>query len=172
MWNETIAHGFELTRFTMVTNMDGIDHEQSLIRPTSSTERRPDVGGSCLNWNAGHILATRDYFGAQIGTETFLTKDEVMFYDRGSKPIGPGSECVALERIVEGLEKTSAEMIAKILSFNSTDLEKMLDPEAFPIPVEKPSLGSFLTICLFHESYHAGQIGICRRLVTAEGGIK
>ena len=172
MWNETIAHGFELTQFTIVTNMEGIDHEQGLIRPTSMTQAQPDGGGNCLNWNAGHILATRDYFGAQIGTERFLTEAEVAFYDRGSSPIGPRSDCVALERLAEGLAKTSTDLIARVRSFNPTDLEKMLDAEVFPIPVELPSLGSLLTICLFHESYHAGQIGICRRLVTAEGGIK
>jgi len=172
MWNETIAHGFELTQFTMVTNMDGIDHEQSLVRPAALKETKSAGGGNCLNWNGGHILATRAFFGAQIGIEPFLTKDEVALYDRGSSAIGPGSECVSLGRLAEGLEKTSSEMIATIRSLSSTDLEKMLDPEDFPMPVEKPSLGSLLTICLFHESYHAGQIGICRRLVTAEGGIK
>lgn len=40
MWTETIARGFGLTQFTIVTNMEGISYEQSLFRPISETQIR------------------------------------------------------------------------------------------------------------------------------------
>ena len=51
-------------------------------------------------------------------------------------------------------------------------LEEELDLPGFPIKMEKPTRGAFLTLFLFHEGYHAGQLGIVRRLLGKESVAK
>ncbi len=180
MWNESIAYGFEMTQYTLVTNLDGITQEQSLLRPVADSQAwaalgmagRPDLKGNSINWIAGHILGTRDFFGTRLGIDPFLCEEDQKLYGRGSSSTGLGTECVNLDRLVEGLAKTATRLKEKINTLDQAALEEMLDPEAFPVPVQTPSRGNLLTLCLFHESYHAGQIGTCRHLVTAEGGIE
>ena len=163
MSSELLTAGFAVAQSTVALNLEGISHEQSL--------ERPSPGGNCLNWIAGHILASRDVLLSHFGESPFLSKEEAAPYDRGAPPLGPGDSCVDLDRIREGLRRTSETLLSRLKSLCSGELEEMLDPSLLPVPMSPPTRGALLTFFLFHESYHCGQLGMGRRLVGKEGQI-
>jgi len=164
MWSKNLAFGFQVTQRTIVHNLEGVSHEESLSPPQPS--------GNGLNWVAGHILATRDYLLGQLGVEPFLSPEEAKPYGRGTPNVGPGAPCVDFDRIKEGLTETSEALAAQIGALSPSDLEERLDPALFPIPVEDSSRGALLSLFFFHESYHAGQLGLGRRLIGKGGAIE
>lgn len=164
MLNESLALGFGMAHYTLVKNLDGITPEEAL--------KPPEAGGNCINWVAGHILACRDIISKQLGGEAFLGEEEGRPYQRGSAPLGSGAPCVDLPGLLEGLEKTAAVLADTMMSLGQEALAGPLDLSAFPLPVEKPTLGAWLTLFMFHESYHAGQVGILRRLAGKEAVLK
>ena len=51
-------------------------------------------------------------------------------------------------------------------------MEAPLDPAAFSVPVEIPTLGALFTLLLWHEGYHTGQLAVGLRLIGREIGFK
>ena len=166
MLNGSIAlgHGFGTAQYSLVRNLEGITPDEAL--------KSPEAGGNCINWVAGHILVCRDIILKQLGAETFLGEEEGKPYRRGSDPLDPGASCIHLSRLIEGLEKTSAVLVEKIRSLEEEALARLLDPSGFPVPVEEPTLHAWLMLLMFHESYHAGQVGVLRRLTGKESVLK
>ena len=163
MSKESLASAFAVAQYTIETNLDGIDHEQGL--------ECPSPGGNCLNWITGHILATRGILLTHLGEASFLAKKEAEPYDRGAPPLKPGKPCVNLDRLREGLRRTSENLQARLKSLDGAEFEEMLDPSVFPVPMDPPTRGALLTLFLFHEGYHCGQLGMGRRLAGKEGRI-
>ena len=163
MWSKSLLFGYGTGQSVIDVNLEGINEEESLFRP--------EQGGNCINWLAGHILATRGLILTHLGSEAFLGDEEAKPYSRGALPLGPGDTCLSLSRIREGLTQTAALVSEKIAPLGEKELAGAIDPDLFPFPVENPTVGDFLTRLLFHESYHTGQLGTLRRLVGKEGGI-
>jgi hypothetical protein len=164
MENESLAQAFGLSQYAIQANMDDVDHEESLSAA--------DPGGNCMNWVAGHVLNTRDMLLSQLGGEAFLREDEARPYARGAKRLKAGDHCVNWDRLKEGLAWTSENLCGKLKSLSQEDLDKSLDPSDFPVPVEHHTLGALCALLLFHEGYHAGQLGAGRRLLGKEGKLK
>ncbi|MBS1513471.1 MAG: hypothetical protein JSS63_00465 [Bacteroidetes bacterium] len=68
-----------VSNFSLNKNLEGITEEESL-KPIG-------IKGNCINWIAGHILAVRDAFFSNFGTEKFLNENEIKRYERGSEPV-------------------------------------------------------------------------------------
>jgi uncharacterized damage-inducible protein DinB len=164
MYSDNIAYAFGTAQFTIDANLSGVTHEESL--------KAPSGGGNCMNWIAGHILSSRDIVLKQLGSEPVLPENDSIPYQRGAGGLKPEHRCVILERLQEGLKKSSEILLEKLNGLSDDDLSQALDPSAFPMPVEKPTKGLLLTLFLFHESYHAGQLGVCRRVLGKEGILK
>ena len=163
MLNDSLSLAFEMANFTMDANLEGVSHQESLQPPQPS--------GNCVNWTAGHILSTRDMILAIMGETPFLTAEETNLYKRGSQPLRPEDPCVDLDRIRQGLGVTAQTIGEKLKTLTAQEFDSPLDPSVFPVPVEKPTLGSMLTLIMFHEGYHVGQIGMGRRLIGKPGAI-
>ncbi len=164
MLSESLALGFGMAHYTLVKNLEGITPEEAM--------KPPEAGGNCINWVAGHILACRDIISKQLGKEPHFGEEEGRPYRRGSAPLEPGAACVDLPGLLEGLNRTSAALADTIKSLEEETLADTLNPSVFPLPVEKPTLGAWLTLFLFHECYHAGQVGILRRLAGKAAVLK
>jgi len=164
MLNEPFALGYGITQYSLAANLEGLTHDDSL--------KSPEEGGNCINWVVGHVLIGRNILFRQLGGDAFLTEEEAMPYQRGAASLKVGDPCIDLARLMTGLEETSAVLMERIKALDDEGLGRSLDPSAFPVQVEKPTLGALLSLLMFHESYHSGQVGILRRLAGKEAVLK
>lgn len=163
MLNDSLAVAFRASQWAISTNLNGISHEESL--------RTPEPGGNSLNWIAGHILAARNLVLKQLGEQPVLGSEELAPYNRGSKGLQPADPCLDLDRLQELLRQSGERIAAGLESVAPEALEAELPADALPVPIDKPTVGALLTFLVFHEGYHAGQLGLGRRLLGKEGAI-
>lgn len=145
-------------QFAIRKNLEGVTQAESL--------KQPAPGGNCLNWVLGHLLFHRNPMLVPLGEEPVMTPDDAEPYVRGSTPLSDPTQALSLERLLDGLE-TSHDTI-------DAALERTTD-EALAAPVEPGSqttIGTRLLSLQFHEAYHAGQLGILRRLAGHEPALK
>lgn len=146
--NEEVKTVFKYNGFVVNKNLQGISQEDSL--------KSPEHGGNCINWILGHIVVTRDVLLETLGAEKFCDEKITESYVRGSDPIK--SESAENIEILLGIYNDSQKKIME--SFDQADLKE---------DQEKNETVAGLG---FHEAYHAGQIGILRRIIGREGLIK
>ena len=165
MRSEMFVLGFQTAQMTIAANLAGISHEESLRQPVQS--------GNCINWLAGHILTSRDGLKIVLGLDgaPALGPDESAPYKQGSQPLTEPKDGVSLERLVSELQNASSAIVSKLGSMPDSQFDTLLDPKMFPMPVDQPTLANFLTLLLFHEAYHSGQIGLGRRLLAKPSGL-
>lgn len=150
------------THWTIRANSEGVTQEASLEAPVP--------GGSSLNWVLGHILATRNHFLGLLGREPIWDEAVQSLYSMGSPGrLDPG-QARSLETLQAEMDATQESILEGL---------KEISPEALAAPapsspVGNPdeTVGSLLAGLVFHEAYHAGQLGILRRLAGMEPGLK
>jgi uncharacterized damage-inducible protein DinB len=143
-------------------NLQGLTHEESLIRP--------EPGGNCLNWVLGHLLWA--YAGALplLGQESALSKDALKRYERGSSPIEDSAAALDIQELLKGWDEATKRMDAGLAGLTP----EVLDRPAPNSPSGNPNetVRSLLATVAFHQAYHAGQTGILRRVAGKEGAIR
>ena len=159
---QSLIQGFGAAERVLALNLAGVTHEESLVAP--------DAGGNCVNWIAGHLLASRGRILTLLGGEAVLSEEEMQPYRRGAKGFAPAS-ALPLGRLTDGLQRSGNEILERLASLPEGSLDEMLDPSTFPVPPEIPTRGALISFLLFHESYHGGQIGLLRRMLGKKGGI-
>ncbi len=155
MNSQTLAMLFGSTHGTLMMNIAGLNHEDSL--------RAPHPGGNCLNWVLGHIVATRNQVMALVGEPPVWSAEEAAPYIRGSAPLTAGSPARPFEEIIAALGRSQERILARLARMSEADLAA---------PAQKATVGSKLATLQFHEAYHAGQVGLLRRLVGKQGVIR
>ncbi|MCI0489736.1 MAG: DinB family protein [Blastocatellia bacterium] len=146
---------FGYNHLTLHENIAGLSHTDSLLQP--------HPGGNCLNWVLGHIVATRNQVLKLLGKEPILNEEEAALYKRGSAPIKDGSRALLLEKLLADLDLSQELIVAGLKEASEEDLMA---------PAGTETVGRQLALLHFHEAYHAGQIGLLRRLAGKEGAIK
>ena len=155
-----LANLYEMSFGAINRNLEGVAHEESLVRPPA---------GNCLNWVLGHIVLYRGTMLKIIGRRPLLEGERADLYRRGSHP--DGSEHYLDLATLRGLLSDSHQEFIPALSV-MTDQELAANvPEEFNRPPLAGSIGNALARLSFHESYHAGQIGLLRRIAGKEGAI-
>ncbi len=140
--------------YVLEKNCEGISHDKSLIRLGDD--------GSNFNWLLGHITASRDVCTRLLGAETQWPKDQGRRYGRGSGVVPPeeaeefnGLLAHAIrsgERLQAALEAASNEELSLPNPRNAD--ERVVDAIFFLI---------------WHDTYHAGQTALYRRLAGLSG---
>lgn len=164
MHNIYLATAYGLSQLSLQRNTEGVSQAESLISA--------EPGGNCINWNLGHILVSRGRILQQLGGAPVLSEAETLLYQRGSVPLGPDSTALTIDRLIRDLETSAAVIAERLKNLEPGALDRVIDPFPFPVPVEQPTLGTLLALLLFHEGYHAGQVGLGRRLAGKPGQIK
>ena len=164
MDKHTLLTGYGLSQNLIAGNTGGVSHEESLSQPSKA--------GNCMNWIAGHLLDARGIILGLLGGKPFLTAEESALYKRGSAGIKPGVKAVRFERLTEGLATTAVQIAEKLQAAGQSFLDENLDLPNFPIPMQTKVRWAYLTLFLFHEGYHTGQLGISRRLLGKESFVK
>lgn len=143
-------------------NTEGVTHEESLIQP------RPE--GNCMNFVLGHLLNIYDQALPLVGQQPVLGADALHRYRRGAPPLTDPAEALPFAELLAAWDTASERFGAGLGS---------LTPEAMERPMPGPdskgelteTVRSLVTIILFHQSYHAGQTGVLRRIIGKPGAI-
>lgn len=158
-----LRHLAGIVRQVVTLNAEGVSHDESLIQP------RP--GGNCMNWVLGHLVAVYDKSLELFGEEPAEPEGSLARYQRGSAPLtGPGDarDFGELLGLWDGVARSHEEGLAAL---TPEDLAKPAPFSPDGPPREGDTVGSLLATVQFHQAYHAGQLGVLRRIAGKEGAI-
>ena len=157
---ETVLGQFNAVAWVLSVNLDGVDHEASLLAPSPA--------GNCLNWIVGHLVASYDNLLPALGEEPVLTLEQKALYDRGAPPITAES-AVSFDQLRTAFATAHERVVAGLRALPE---ERLPEPAPFS-PGNNPeeTIGSLLAVFAFHQAYHAGQTGLGRRLAGLAGGV-
>lgn len=149
MLADLLGNGFEFNGTVIRRLTDGLSHADSLIQPP--------MGGNCLNWVSGHILADRqfvlDLLGVEVGDEMAAA---LARYQSGTEPVTQDETGVlALDDLLGRIDATSAQIKAGFAA---------LTPDALQREQDGRLVGQRLLGLYWHESYHVGQLELLRRV--------
>jgi hypothetical protein len=151
-----LAKQFTLNQQVTELNLEGVGHAASL--------RSPQPDGNCINWILGHMVATRNAAFELLGAEPVWGETEARRYRRGSPPIRGDGEALRLERLQADLAASQTRLVPLLEGLSADALSR-------PSGEGERTVGDQLVKLAFHESYHAGQIGLMRRVVGLRGAI-
>ncbi len=141
-------------------NVKGISNDESIIQP--------EPAGSCINWIAGHLLATREDIFEILSIEPMQSDEDTEPYRRNSDSSNTDRFTEFLELLTR-FKKSQKLILSRLESLNDEQF-------AQPMPNDNPDadsaiLSGRLLFYHFHEAYHIGQIGVVRRLIGKDGAI-
>lgn len=157
-----LARMYEVSYGAINRNLEDVSNDESLVRP--------ERGGNSLNWVLGHIIVYRGNVLRLIGHQPVLQGEQAGPYLRGSHPKGT-ERYLDLATLRGMLSDAHQELIPALSGMTEEHLAHDV-PEEFNRPPLAGSVGNALARLHFHESYHAGQIGLLRRIVGKEGAIR
>src|SRR5262245_60858116 len=139
-------------------NCEGMTHEESLIHPQQ--------GGQNFNWILGHIVRVRNEILELLGKKPLFEESKFSIYSpKGFVP----EKAVNVKELQNSFNALQRELLNGI---ESLPPEQLSQPTTFIPNRDNETVGSTLATILWHEAYHAGQLGIIRRVVGKPGVIK
>ena len=157
----TLGRLFEFSYNVTKQNIDGFTHEESI--------RHAKEAGNPLNWIVGHIVANRDGVLKILGQEPVWDEDELEGYGHGSAPHPDGEGAMPWDKILRDFDTTQERLREGLQHLTAEALNQGLTEEQNFLGLD--NVGEMLAAYNFHESYHAGQTGIMRRVLGREGVI-
>jgi len=159
---ETFRHQGGMTRQVVRMNVDGVSHEESLIQP------QPD--GNCLNWVLGHLVCINGRALGLFGQEPETLGGRLDRYDRGSPPLTDPAEAIDLDELRAAWDTVTERWDAGLAALPDGALDQ---PAPFsPSGNPNETVRSLVSTVAFHQAYHAGQLGVLRRIAGKEGAIR
>lgn len=155
MLAKTLLLQFQHNHTTIRLNCEGLTQTESLFQPLAE--------GNCLNWVLGHIVAHRSHMLELLDEAALWTEEESAPYARGSAPITAEVEGVKpIDQLLTDLEKSQERVIRRLSEMTEADLAAL---------VEGQPRGELLAGYQVHEAYHAGQLGVLRRMTGRPGAL-
>lgn len=143
-------------------NTEGLTQEDSLVQP--------QPGGNCMNWVVGHLVWVNNQILPLTGQQPVNGADALKQYERGSQALKDPAAAMPLSELLGAWDEQCSRLDAGLAAL---PLERLEQPAPFsPRKNPEETVGSLLTILLFHQAYHSGQTGLLRRLVGREGAFK
>lgn len=159
MDTSTLLYSLKLSGTVVNRNCDGITQEDSLIHP------KPN--GQNFNWVLGHMVKVRNEILGLIGKKPLYEEGKFHIYTPKDFVAADALDVSELRESFNALQRELEEGV------QSMTAEKLRQPASFtPKEDTKDTIGSLLTTIMWHEAYHAGQLGILRRLAGRPGVIK
>ena len=150
-----LAKLYGLNAMVIINNLEGFTEQDAMYQP--------DPGGNCANWILGHIVATRSQIMENLDEPPFWTEEEIKPYLRGSAPITDAKSALPLSKMLDDFKTAHEKLVAAL---------KRMSEDEFKSPIGDETVYDRLSVLQFHEAYHAGQLGLIRRLVGKPGAIK
>jgi len=155
---QLIAHQFDLVYRMIADNVEGMTAEQSLAQPSP--------GGNCANWILGHMTNVQNGVMRLIGQDPVWQSDQLS--NAGWDPITSQTKAIAWEVLRDRMLDSRERCIAAISELSD---ERMADEVPHPFG-GTTTRGHVLNTLAFHQAYHAGQLGLVRRIAGLEGAVK
>ncbi len=142
--------------------LEGLTQAECLLQPSP--------GGNCLNWVVGHVLAIYGQMLPVLDQLPVLPPEILARYHRGSAPITQDAEALDVAALMKALDESCQRFDAglAVLTRERIDAPAPFSPSGNP----DETVGSLLTTICWHQAYHAGQMGLLRRLASKTGAIK
>jgi len=154
---DAIKTQYVLAFRTTAMNTEGMSHEDSI--------RQPVPAGNCANWILGHLTDVQNEVMKLLGLEPAWDSEALQ---RTADPITNEAEAIdwdAMRRAFLAAEEPCAAAI------DALPPEK-LDEPGYPNPLGgEMTFGELLNFLGFHQCYHAGQLGLTRRVAGLDGAI-
>jgi len=159
VFNETIVAEFQFAHWAAVKNLEGMTHDDSIVRPHG--------GGNDFNWVLGHLVAVRNALIQSLGGEA-LNDPRLTIYVRES------SDDTSRRIPLDELRAAFAESHERLVSAIGLAGDETLSRKAPFSPGNDPNetVGTLLRKSVVHESYHIGQLGLLRHTAGKEGAIR
>lgn len=157
MTSTDLFRSFQFNQLTLERNLADVSHTESLLVPSGASNN--------INWLLGHIIATRAEMLRFLGAAPLWNTEQAELY----KP-------EAREKFRQ--HPAALDELKSALSQSLTILERGLaafEPRWGEATGRKPLFGEAETALhrilylACHEAYHAGQIGVIRRLLGKPG---
>lgn len=158
----TLSVQFQFSGGAFHRNVKDISHAESLERPVKD--------GSCVNWIVGHLLSSRNAALALLGLPPVRPAEELAGYARGSGPLTDPSRAIDLEELLSDFAKAQDRIVQALGRTRPEQLAAPLPEDMNPFQLD--NVGEMLAGLVFHESYHVGQVGLLRRALGKEPGIR
>lgn len=155
-----LAKQFRFTSHVVGLNLEGMTEEQALACPPR--------GGSSANWILGHILTGRNGVHFLLGLEPALSRGSAAPYERGNASGDAGNSGIPLADLLTLFFASAEKIAAAIPDLAPEQLARVVD---LPPPLGRCTVAEGLGLLQFHEAYHAGQLGVLRRLAGLPGAI-
>jgi uncharacterized damage-inducible protein DinB len=140
-------------------NLDGMTADQSVAQP--------EPGGNCANWILAHMLGAHNAV-MKLAKQDPVWEDETLAR-AGSDPITSAADAVDWDTMVTRFLASEPRLLAGLEALT----EDELDEEGFTDPFgNETTRGRLLNLLAVHQNYHAGQLGMARRLVGLPGAIR
>lgn len=157
-----LAKMYEISYGAINRNLEDVSQEESLVRPQPA--------GNCLNWVLGHIVLYRGIVQKVLGRTPIFEGADAKPYERGSHYDGT-ERYLDLATLRGLLSDAHQDLIPAISELTEEHLARPVPEELNRPPLAGP-VGNALARLNFHESYHAGQIGLLRRIAGKDGAIR
>lgn len=143
-------------------NAEGITQQDSLIQP--------QPGGNCFNWNLGHLVWSNEQVLDLLREPPVLGEAALERYARGSAPLRDAAEAFPIEKLLAAWDESCARIEHGLARL---DPGRLAEPAPFS-PRNDPSetLGTLLTIIMFHQASHTGQLSLLRRIAGKPGAVR
>ncbi len=153
---------YEFSYAALKRNLEGVSHEESLTRP--------EPGGNCMNWILGHVVLARGTVLKLAGGTPVFGGDDAAHYSRGSDPKA-GGKVLDLATLRGYLDDEQQQLLALLAGMSDEDLAAPL-PEQMRRPPLTGSVSDSLARLQNHEMYHAGQLGLLRKILGKDGTLR
>lgn len=154
---DAIKSLYQLTYRTIDMNTEGMSHEDSI--------RQPSPGGNCANWILGHITDVQNEVMKLLGEEPAWDSESL---ERTKNPISGADDAIDWDAMRREFLASEPRCLAAIDALTG----EKLDEPGYPHPLGgEVTFGELLNFLAFHQVYHAGQIGLSRRLAGLRGVI-
>ena len=139
-------------------NIDGLTHADSLA-PAAG-------GGNTANWILGHLVNVQNGVMRVIGAPP-VWESEQLERARFDHPIRTAADAIDWDTLVERFNASRGACLAALAALSDESLA-----EKMPGPFGDPSTrAGLLAVLAFHQSYHAGQLGMARRAAGKKAAI-
>ncbi|HET6229694.1 MAG TPA: DinB family protein [Longimicrobiaceae bacterium] len=149
------------TRQVVNLNIAGITDEESLVQP--------EPAGNCINFVLGHLLNVYGQAMGLLGASPVLSPEKLKRYERGAPPITGEADALAFAELAAAWDETCGRVDAALAALPAERLAEKAPRSPTGNPDE--TVGTLLFTVLFHQAYHAGQLGILRRIAGKPGAI-
>jgi uncharacterized damage-inducible protein DinB len=154
-----LAQQFGMVYAVVAANTDGMSQEDSLAQPQPS--------GNCANWIVAHLLVVHNSLMQLLG-EAPVLEDARLTLETLFEPIVRPDQAFDWDTMRDRFVDSEDRCVAAVARLSSDELAR---PMTGPFG-EPTTLAGLLGTVAGHQIYHAGQLGVARRIAGLEGAVR